>query len=1524
MTGSLAAVERANPFPGLRPFREDEEHLFFGRERQVDALITKLSRTHLLSVVGTSGSGKSSLVNCGLRPALHRGLMADAGCAWKIAQFRPGRRPLESLAHAIVAAGILRPVAGTDVAMEDVVATHLRVTHRGLLNVVRKAQLPSRTNVLFVADQFEEIFRFRQSGETVEEATAFVNLLLTAAQAQDRIHIVLTMRSDFLGDCVRFHGLPEAMDEGQFLVPRMTRDERRSAIAGPVAVASGELDPALLTQLVNDVGDNPDQLSILQHALNRIWAHWESQNTSRPMTLDDYEAIGTMAHALDWHAEKAYAEVDAKGLAPVCEKMFKALTDKSTDARGIRRPAEFVELCAIAEVEEDRMAHVISAFRKPSRSFVMPPEPESLRAATVIDISHESLMRIWQRLKDWADEEADSSEWYRRVEDRSRAVEGAYLADPELEAALKAKEKGRWNKAWAERYRTQKRGVRPEYDDVIRFLDGSRTRVRDNLRRVRRELSDLKFIQDKCAAGEIDRLVAEYDTVLQSAGVGDDKRAQLAGFARFIRAQRDLLATHPELTLQQAFNLPNSTAPAAAARKVSKYDVRPMFRWVNKPQTPSPCVLTLSGHKNYVNACDVAPNADRIVSASSDEKLKIWDAATGKEISTLTGHNSSVETCSYSPDGRQILAGGRDGKVKIWNAVTGEEIRPLTGHERPILIARFSPDGKRAITASQDGTMRLWDADTGGELLVLHSRAGLVSCCDFSPDGKSIVSGGADGWLTLWNNSTGEQLFRFEGHERSITCAVFSADGESVFSASEDGTLKRWNAATGELKKTFEGHEGTVWALAVSPDCSRLASVGQDRRLIFWDVERGEALASVTGHRDDVRTIAFFGDGSRVVSGSWDMTLKVWSLDAAEQIDSEQRAPVEGEYGGPQVYMICSCCSRDGAWHAAGSSDGSLRLWDALTGLASGVFPLHRDLVMACAFSPDSKWIISGSWDGSVSLFDVSVRRELAAFALPEMVCSCAFSHDGKRMFACSGSVIRVWDVQGSEVRERCSWQAGAESFVSCAISPGGEWVVAALESGTFVVWDVLTERPLRSFAGTSGIACCTLSPDGRRLAAASDPSTVRIRDVESGEQMLDLAGHTLRVVSCNFSPDGSRLVTGSYDQTVRIWDLESPDHVIVLHGHTGQIQDACFTSDGKQIVSTAVDGSVRCWDATTGRWLGSLLSPADSAFLCAFSPDRPYVLTASHYDRLKLWDSVTGRLERVVSGHQDTIRSCSFSANGQFVTASADGTLKLWSVESSEPLLTLTGHNGPVQSCAFSPDGTWIVSGGTDKTVRIWNVLTGEQSALAGHDDWVQVVLVAAGGSRIVSCSHDKTVVIWDASTGGRVHTLRGHADAINTAALSPDGLRVVTGSEDGKLNVWDVETGAQILQLEGHTAAIRDCAYARKILSASNDGELWLWQTEPERNPIKLGGHTGTLFACRFSPDGRHALSGGADQFVRLWDTENGALLGEYWAGAPVQSVAWQTGSRRIAVGDNAGKLHLLELEGALPADARTAPDE
>jgi hypothetical protein len=268
MTTATQAV--ANPFPGLRSFESRDTDLFFGREEQVDELVGWLANYRLIAVVGTSGSGKSSLVRAGLLPALEGGYLTGVGSGWRLAVMKPGYHPMESLGQSLV-----EVVGG----QREMVQAGLRRSSRGLIEAIREARLPAADNFLLVVDQFEEVFTqfdaaINQRGLTRQEArddySAFVRLLIEATwQTEIPIYVVITMRSDFLGACSEFTGLPEALNGAQYLVPRMSREQLRQAIAGPVAVSGGAIAPRLVQQLLNEIIDDQDQLPVLQHALMR-------------------------------------------------------------------------------------------------------------------------------------------------------------------------------------------------------------------------------------------------------------------------------------------------------------------------------------------------------------------------------------------------------------------------------------------------------------------------------------------------------------------------------------------------------------------------------------------------------------------------------------------------------------------------------------------------------------------------------------------------------------------------------------------------------------------------------------------------------------------------------------------------------------------------------------------------------------------------------------------------------------------------------------------------------------------------------------------------------------------------------------------------------------------------------------------------------------------------------------------------------------------------------------------------------
>jgi tetratricopeptide (TPR) repeat protein len=480
-----------NPFPGLRPFEPNEDHLFFGREKEIDDLLRRLRAGRFLAIIGTSGCGKSSLVRSGLIPALGGGAMSDASSDWKIAIMRPGEDPIRHLAQALNAQGALGVRGDVSAATNSVLLeATLRRGTRGLVEVVRQARIEKGANVLLVVDQFEELFRFRRNAQLEnahDESIAFVKSLLEASEQREfPIYVVLTMRSDFIGDCMEFTGLPEAVNNGLYLVPRMSRDEVRLAITGPVAVGGGKISQRLVLRLLNDFGDDINQLPVLQHALMRTWDHWQARvPKTEAMDIDDYEGIGTIKQALSIHAEEAYQEAGTAARKRIVEKIFKGLTDKSSDPRGIRRPTSVAELTAISEAPVTEVQSVIELFRRPGRSFLTPEPSVPLEDRCMVDVSHESLMRNWQRLVTWSEEERRSADAYSRLSAAARWHEegsAGLWRNPELEIALRWKEKNRPTQAWSARYNQ----VFPLAMSFLEESEAERTREDDEKRRERR------------------------------------------------------------------------------------------------------------------------------------------------------------------------------------------------------------------------------------------------------------------------------------------------------------------------------------------------------------------------------------------------------------------------------------------------------------------------------------------------------------------------------------------------------------------------------------------------------------------------------------------------------------------------------------------------------------------------------------------------------------------------------------------------------------------------------------------------------------------------------------------------------------------------------------------------------------------------------------------------------------------------------------------------------------------------------
>ncbi|HEU4870530.1 MAG TPA: hypothetical protein VFT08_06750 [Pyrinomonadaceae bacterium] len=583
-----------NPFPGLRAFKQEETKLFFGRDGQSKELLKRLQESRFLALVGVSGSGKSSLVKAGLLPALEGGLMSAVDSDWRVAVFRPGNNPIGNMARALVTEAGLGGESGFEDVEAAIAETTLRRGNLGLLELLKQAKrklrpngrprLGNNENILLVVDQFEEIFRIiEQYDELVrvkqlseansaaasttendgfdrhprEEASAFVKLLLDSTTKKgnkydENLYIIVTMRSDYLGETAQFLGMPERINDGQYLIPRMSRDERRQAIVGPVAVGKGAIAEPLVNQLLNDAGENPGHLPILQHALMRMWdLAGPASQSNGGLNLDHYDKIGKLSGALSQHANEAFEELSPEH-QDLAAKVFKCLTEKGLANREIRRPMTIADISVVVGANETDVKAIVECFRQDGRWFLMPPSSVKLESDTLVDISHESLISGWDKLSKWVNEEAESARTYKRLADtailKERNAEEFYRG-PALQLALKWREENAPNAAWARRYH-------PEFTKAITFLDDSRL---DTQRREKAE-------KDRVAK-EL-RRQRTYNIILGVLTV------VIAGLGLFTYAfQRQRVATETKLkddALAQRTKAIEATGKAQAAEQLAR------------------------------------------------------------------------------------------------------------------------------------------------------------------------------------------------------------------------------------------------------------------------------------------------------------------------------------------------------------------------------------------------------------------------------------------------------------------------------------------------------------------------------------------------------------------------------------------------------------------------------------------------------------------------------------------------------------------------------------------------------------------------------------------------------------------------------------------------------------------------------------------------------------------------------------------------------------------------------------------
>ncbi|HUF62067.1 MAG TPA: hypothetical protein VMN36_08325 [Verrucomicrobiales bacterium] len=1196
-----AAAERFNPYPGLRPFEMCESHLFFGRDGQSDALIEKLENHRFVAVVGTSGSGKSSLVRAGLLTALHSGFMASAGSSWKVAICRPGADPILNLAVGLAeAAGNSDEDSGRsgDAAIRGgIIAAGLRRTSEGIVSEAAKF-LPADGRLFVLVDQFEELFRFRESSGNVDardESAAFVKLLLRAAgQRTQSIYVLITMRSDFLGDCAQFRDLPEAINRSQYLVPRMTYHQRRDAISGPAKVGGAEIAPGLLQRLLNDVGDNPDQLPILQHALMRTWDYWERNHVEgEAIDLKHYQAAGEMASALSDHADEAYEDL-AKGVPgetgarrkALAEKLFRCITERGPDNREIRRPCRLVDICKIVDAREEELIPVIDTFRREGRSFLMPPPnaEKPLDAASLLDISHESLIRQWNRLREWVDQEHRDQREYRRLVDTARRhmeERGGWMRDPDLQFALNWREQALPAEAWAQR-------VEPsfQFSEAMGFLETSR-RNRDDEEAERRRKARRAEAASRRSARRRRLAFAALGLLTLGAAVSALlawKNVQLAEL-REAETQRERTRSAALHLLHRAANLSaNGRLPEALGLLCDAYSLSPDFSTRSAlldglVHAPAELESTFHGFGQGIERLSFG-NDGKLFAASPLGDWWILD--TGNSPGLISSSSQQTQTARFL-----ALEPTQDG----WSGWLEDGRNAQLSAEG----CTFGPGASQWLMAASSGEFTA-HVPAGSPRRVLVQSASVpvttemenrVACLAMSVGGLLAV-GLEDGSVLLLENGRPTGQLR-EGSGAAVASMSWSATEVALLLVGDEhGTLailSREASATRPDPPSLPCRPvSSVW----SPADRRIAVAGGDGRVrILVPDGDGYQVESLDYHRGPVLCVDWSADGKRLASGGQDGAVALW-------YPGKQHEPFVRRNLFEAVVSLDA--STDGKRIAAGTAAGRVYAWEqgddpqlTRTEIAGGG-------VHSLAWDPEASRLAAGTGDDKVLVLRPGQGNPLAVFegtpgAHPDEVPvpRVRWSPSGTFIAAASyARTVRVLDTASGTSR---TLGALPDLALGLAWTKNGDKLAAGSTRGEIFLLDPRAESaadlPSRldgSHGHEQSVGGLAWSPTGFELASCSNDGTVRLWNPAVGSAPRAVStpvdSHLEEVV---YSADGKLLATAGSDGFLRLWSADNLDPVAAFRAHDGHAGAVVWRAN--RLISASEDGSVLSVSLDEEQW---------------------------------------------------------------------------------------------------------------------------------------------------------------------------------------------------------------------------------------------------------------------------------------------------------------------------------------------------
>ena len=1283
-----------SPFRSLQVFGPEDSWLFFGRDLDTDELLTRLGRAPTLAVIGNSGSGKSSLIQAGLIPALRRGRFRYGGKSidsWRIAVFRPSTSPFDYLAETLP--GQLAPDLSPKDHAEFVDYCKQKLPEGGeaLRNAIAalagaKGQTTPCAHVLLAADQFEELFTL------VEDKAIrgrYIDSLLAAADldAAIPVHLVLSLRADFYGHCLEHPQLSECIATNLYNVRRMSAPQLREAIENRLALAAGHAEAGLIDSLLTDVGEEPGNLALLEHALSQLWD--KCGGSGRTLTSNAYAGIGRLRGALGKHADEVYRAIGSEADQRLVQRIFLELVQLGEGAQDTRRRVPKEALFQLGEPKEvERLIANLASNRLVATSGQGPQSPDE----NFVEVSHEALIREWPALQEWLKDNREdlrlgrlllqaAEEWCGLKKDPSALLHGVRLGQGQewldrqqdapalvrefLSASLDAK-------AAAERREQEAQELEVARQRELRQAAEARAEAEELLR----QESDRRRVAARLSAYTLGALF------LIAAGV--------AWFAheQQLKAQSSALAAQAEQMLVR--DRPAALQMAMRSWRIDKTAEAHLAVADTFPQL----MAKLEGHLGYVMHAEFSPDGQRIVTASLDKTARVWNATNGQLLVKLEGH--TIEHAAFSPDGQRIVTAS--GTRAVGMDRDGQPVATRWPHgcrgtrpSRPTASASSPPVGTRRRGCGTRPTANCWPSSKATRTVSGTRRSRPTASASSPPAGTRRRGCGMRPMANCWSNSKAMQTpsltRRFRptasassrpagtrrrecGTRPTANCwpsskatrtvswhAAFSPDGQRIVTASEDKTARVWNAANGQLLAKLEGHTDSVVQAAFSPDGQRIVTASEDKTARVWNAANGQLLAKLEGHTGLVHQAAFSPDGQRIVTASADHTARVWNA-----ANGQLLAKLEGHTGA----VSHAAFSPDGQRIVTASQDKTARVWNAASGQLLAKLEGHTNTVEHAAFSPDGQRIVTASGD----------------------------------------KTARVWNAANGQLL--ATFEGHTNALTHVAFSPDGRRIVTASNDRTARVWNAANGQLLAKLEGhTGGVRHAEFSPDGQRIVTASGDKTARVWNAANGQLLVKLEGHTNALTRAAFSPDGQRILTASEDNTARVWNAAHGQLSVKLEGHLDSVSYAAFSPDGQRIV-TAGDETARIWNADNGQLVAKLEGHTKPVEHASFSPDGQRIVTASGDMTARVWNAINGQLLAKLEGHTGGVRYAEFSPDGQrIVTASNDTTARVWNADNGQLLANLEGHVNYVLHASFSPDGQRILTGGMDHVARIYRLVT-------------------------------------------------------------------------------------------------------------------------------------------------------------------------------------------------------------------------